>query len=239
MLVILLYSNGQDSMNLIAKGRNKRRGIIGVEAAIVMIAFVIVAAALSFVVLNMGFSTTQKAKTTITDSLEEASSSMEVAGKITGVGHVTANSLNATTIPLKIASGGASVNLDPNSASIRYTSQDISYDNIYVNILSSTSYNSTDAALDAAETAGDISTNPMNNGGFPDTTSAIVWYARNNNNNAILDNGELAMLTIVWSQNERPQALDNISTEVVLPTGATLSAERDVPSITNQVVDMG
>lgn len=225
-------------MNLIPKGR-KRRGIIGVEAAIVMIAFVIVAAALSFVVLNMGFSTTQKAKTTITDSLEEASSSMEVAGKITGIGHVTVNALNATTIPLKIASGGASVNLDPASASIRYSSNDITYDNIYVSILQTTSYNSTDAALDDAELAGDISANPINNVDWPDKTSAIVWFARNNNDNAILDTGELAMLTIVWSENDRPKALDEISTEVILPTGATLSAERAVPSITNQVVDLG
>lgn len=226
-------------MNLVPKGRRNHRGIIGVEAAIVMIAFVIVAAALSFVVLNMGFSTTQKAKTTITDSLEEASSSMEVAGKITGVGHVTANSLNATTIPLKIASGGASVNLDPTSASIRYASNDISYDNIYADILETTFYNSTNAALDAAETATIISANPMNGVAYPDTTSAVMWFARNNNNNSILDTGELAMLTIVWSENERPSALDDISVEVILPTGATLSAERAIPSITNEVVDMG
>lgn len=226
-------------MKLVQKGRGKHRGIIGVEAAIVMIAFVIVAAALSFVVLNMGFSTTQKAKTTITDSLEEASSSMEVAGKITGVGHVTANALNATTIPLKIASGGASVNLDPTSASVRYSSNNLSYDNIYVDILKTTSFNSTNAALTQAVTDGFITANPMDGGGWPDKTSAVVWFARNNNANAILDTGELAMLTIVWEETERPQALDDIATEVILPTGATLSAERAIPSITNEVVDMG
>ncbi len=229
-------------MNLVAKGRNKRRGIIGVEAAIVMIAFVIVAAALSFVVLNMGFSTTQKAKTTITDSLEEASSSMEVAGKITGVGHVSANQLNATTIPLKIASGGASVNLDPSSASIRYVSNDLSYDNIYVGIIDASQHNSTSAALDEAvsgtEAITEITTNPVT-GDTNSQTAAFVWFARNNNNNSILDSGELAMLTIVWEAGERPAALDNIQAEVVLPTGATLSAERDIPSITNSVVDMG
>ncbi len=50
-------------LNLIQKGHgHTQRGIIGLESAIVLIAFVIVAAALAFVVLNMGFSTTQKAK---------------------------------------------------------------------------------------------------------------------------------------------------------------------------------
>ncbi|MCH8996247.1 MAG: flagellin, partial [Thaumarchaeota archaeon] len=43
-------------MNLIQKGHeHTHRGIIGIESAIVLIAFVIVAAALAFVVLNMGF----------------------------------------------------------------------------------------------------------------------------------------------------------------------------------------
>ena len=57
-------------MNLIRKGHgHAHRGVIGVESAIVMIAFVIVAAALAFVVLNMGFATTQKAKTTTISAL--------------------------------------------------------------------------------------------------------------------------------------------------------------------------
>ena len=77
-------------MNLIQKGhRHTHRGIIGIESAIVLIAFVIVAAALAFVVLNMGFSTTQKAKTAIIAAVDEAGSSLEVAGKITASGWVT------------------------------------------------------------------------------------------------------------------------------------------------------
>ena len=109
-------------MNLIRKGHgHAHRGVIGVESAIVMIAFVIVAAALAFVVLNMGFATTQKAKTTIISSLGESSSSLEVSGKVMGIGCTTCNSvnpvLNATGIPLKIVSGGESVNLDPDSTS--------------------------------------------------------------------------------------------------------------------------
>ena len=39
--------------------RRKKKGIVGIEAAIVLIAFVIVAAALAFVSLNMGLFTTQ------------------------------------------------------------------------------------------------------------------------------------------------------------------------------------
>ncbi|MFZ8790675.1 MAG: archaellin/type IV pilin N-terminal domain-containing protein [Thermosphaera aggregans] len=39
-----------------------KKGIVGIEAAIVLIAFVIVATALAFVVMNMGMYTIQKSK---------------------------------------------------------------------------------------------------------------------------------------------------------------------------------
>src|SRR3990172_9259175 len=81
-------------MNLIQKGhRHTHRGIIGIESAIVLIAFVIVAAALAFVVLNMGFSTTQKAKTTIVSTLAEAGSSLEIEGKVNGFAPFISTSL--------------------------------------------------------------------------------------------------------------------------------------------------
>ena len=119
-------------MNLIRKGHgHTHRGVIGIESAIVLIAFVIVAAALAFVVLNMGFATTQKAKTAIISSLNEASSSIEIAGKVTGIGHVSTGHLNVTSIPIKIASGGDSVNLVQSLTSVKYLSNSVEYDNIY------------------------------------------------------------------------------------------------------------
>ncbi len=106
-------------MNLIRKGHgHKHRGVIGIEAAIVLIAFVIVAAALAFVVLNMGFSTTQKAKTAIIAAIEEAGSALEVAGKMTAAGDVQKQTLRIVSFPLKIVSGGASSYLDGNATAL-------------------------------------------------------------------------------------------------------------------------
>src|SRR5512135_2484358 len=113
------------------RSRKTRRGVIGIESAIVMIAFVIVAAALAFVVLNMGFSTTQKAKTAISSSVSESSSALEIAGKVTGVGNVAGGVLNATVIPLKVAGGGDSVSLNPTLTDIKYYSNTVRYDNVY------------------------------------------------------------------------------------------------------------
>lgn len=227
--------------------QRKSRGITGVEAAIILIAFVIVATGFAFMVLNMGFTVTQEARTTIGDSLDEAASTMEVAGNILGVGHVTQNALNATTIPIKIATGATSANLDPEAVSIRYVSATIAYDNVYEGIVISQEFNGTASALEYVADVANfpitgvplLDVNPMDGLGWPAKTMAFVWFSQNINNNAILELGELVMVTIVWSEDERPQALDNIVTEVILPTGPTLSVDRDVPSITNEIVLLG
>jgi archaeal flagellin FlaB len=240
-------------MNLIRKGhRQSHRGVIGVESAIVMIAFVIVAAALAFVVLNMGFSTTQKAKTTISAGLGEASSTLEVAGKVIGSGHVSAAKLNYTAVPIKIASGGDSVNLDDATAAVKYLSNSISYDNIYAGTLTTTTQDNDDGTADgqwlsleeASESAKDegyISDDPFESDGssFPATTKAFVYWTVNDNNNEILDQGEHAVLAIAYASADRPAALDKVRAEILIPTGAALTIERQVPSITTEVVDLG
>ena len=64
----------------------KRRGFTGLEAAIVLTAFVVVAAVFSYVVLNAGFFTTQKSKEVVHTGVEQATSSVELAGDVIGYG---------------------------------------------------------------------------------------------------------------------------------------------------------
>jgi len=226
-------------MKLQRKGtRHSHRGVIGVESAIVMIAFVIVAAALAFVVLNMGFSTTQKTKQAIISSTAEASSSLEIAGKVTGSGHVSAGKLNATAIPVKIVSGGASINLNPANAAIRYIGDTIEHGNIYAGALANGVHDTLASAMQAAVTAGHISSNPVNDTS-PDETKAIFYFNVNRNGNFILDQGEHGMFAIAFSESERPQSLDIIRMEVILPSGAPLTMERTVPNISSVIVDLG
>jgi archaeal flagellin FlaB len=227
-------------MKSTTRSRKTRRGVIGIESAIVMIAFVIVAAALAFVVLNMGFSTTQKAKTAISSSVSESSSALEISGKVTGLGNVAGGDLNATIVPIKVAGGGDSVSLDPALADIKYYSNTVRYDNIYgANcVLSSTTYTNVTSALDAAVTAGCINSNSIT-GAIPSATKAMVYWDVNTNNNNILDQGEHANLVIQYDSADRPKQLDNIKAEIVVPTGSALTVERQVPAITTSVVDLG
>jgi len=235
-------------MKLQRKGtRQSHRGVIGVESAIVMIAFVIVAAALAFVVLNMGFTTSQKAKTSIISSLSEASSSMQVAGKVIGSGSPSEGKLNMTAFPIKIASGGDNINLEALTTAVKYISNTVDYDNIYVGTLSGQEYKSLSSATAAANTAGtvapesfgDIDVDPFQGVSHPTNTRAFIYFTQESTSNDILEQGETAVLAIAYKDAERPVALDKIKAEIIVPSGAALTVERQVPTITNQVVDLG
>lgn len=71
----------------------------GLEAAIVLIAFVVVAAVFSYVVLGAGFYTTQKSQETVYKSVEQATSNIEVIGQI----YVTAESTAAGGDTVEVA----------------------------------------------------------------------------------------------------------------------------------------
>jgi len=236
-------------MNLIQKGhRHTHRGIIGIESAIVLIAFVIVAAALAFVVLNMGFSTTQKAKTAIIAAVEEAGSSLEVAGKITGAADVPANELNSTNIPLKIVSGGATSNLDGNFTTVKLITDVAEYDNIYLQgPLYIGQYPNASRAWDQAVIKNwiQIEEHPYTGPGAlqntiaPPVSLAIIYWTINLNNNTILDIGEHVVLSIAYSGKDRPGSLSHVSWEISTPKGAPMTVDRTIADITTEIVDLG
>ena len=236
-------------MNLIQKGHeHTHRGIIGIESAIVLIAFVIVAAALAFVVLNMGFSTTQKAKTAIIAAVEEAGSSLEVSGKITGAGNVLENKLNSTNIPLKIVSGGATSNLDGNFTTIKLIGATIEYDNIYSKgPIHIGQFANASKAWDQAVLSGwiTIEEHPYSGSGVlqntrsPPNTIGIIYWTINLNNNTILDIGEHIVMSVAYANNDRPGSLDHVAWEISTPKGAPLTVERTIADITTPIVDMG
>jgi flagellin FlaB len=68
------------------KGQNKEDAFTGLEAAIVLIAFVVVAAVFSYVVLGAGFFTTQKSQETVYKSVEQATSNIQMVGQVYGIG---------------------------------------------------------------------------------------------------------------------------------------------------------
>lgn len=63
-----------------------KKGFTGLEAAIVLTAFIVVAAVFSYMVLGAGFFSTEKAKAVVHTGVEKATSSAEIAGDVVGHG---------------------------------------------------------------------------------------------------------------------------------------------------------
>jgi len=101
---------------------NKDEGFTGLEAAIVLIAFVVVAAVFSYVVLGAGFFTTQKAQQVIYTSVDQASSSVEIMGDVYGI-NTSANpdSFNYIRFTVGLTSGGSPV--DFSQTTMAFSSQ--------------------------------------------------------------------------------------------------------------------
>ncbi|MQY53974.1 MAG: hypothetical protein GH149_01585, partial [Methanosarcinales archaeon] len=139
-----------------------KRGFTGLEAAIVLTAFVVVAAVFSYVVLNAGFFTSQKSEEVVHTGIEQVTSSFEPAGDIIGHGwkynttaknqdgnngtyyndsdnHLDGTYLTAITIYLTLTAGQMPMDLD--KLAISYTDRDVHVGGL--NLTNAGHYNST------------------------------------------------------------------------------------------------
>jgi flagellin FlaB len=152
--------------------------------------------------------------------------------------------VNATSIPLKITSGGDSINLDNSTVSIKYLSNTVEYDNILVATLTSATYANLTLAFEAAVNdpgISGLSQNPVNDTSDNPITFAIIYWtvASQNPPNAILETGEHAVIGIGYKTSDKPLGLDKIRIEVLLSSGATMTVERNIPNLTSTITDLG
>jgi archaeal flagellin FlaB len=95
--------------NIFAKDE---KGFTGLEAAIVLIAFVVVAAVFSYVMLGAGFFTTQKSQEVVHMGVTQASSSVELSGDVISKGNVGTNKIANITLFMQLTSGGTPVDIN-------------------------------------------------------------------------------------------------------------------------------
>ncbi len=105
-------------------------GFTGLEAAIVLIAFVVVAAVFSYVVLGAGFFTTQKSQETVHTAVGQASSTLELSGPVTVQAEPSGTIVGNATFYLQLAAGGTPVDLSKvtytlSTKDLMYTTVDI------------------------------------------------------------------------------------------------------------------
>jgi flagellin FlaB len=112
---------------LLTSLHKREEGITGLETAIILIAFVIVASVFAFVVLSTGLFSAERGKETVFAGLEKARGNLEVRGALTVADtdtNGTIDSLDDIVFNLANAAGGFPVTVDPaattNSVVVNY-----------------------------------------------------------------------------------------------------------------------
>jgi flagellin FlaB len=119
----------------IGKVMRGERGITGLETAIILIAFVVVASVFAYTVLSAGIFSSQKGKEAIYTGLSEARSSLTLKGELVARDTNADGKLNTVTFMLTNALNGEAIDMTPtaggnNVTVISYTDKTQHLDNL-------------------------------------------------------------------------------------------------------------
>ena len=151
------------------------QGITGLETAIILIAFVVVAAVFAFAILNAGLGATSNAEDAISTAQTETQSTLAPRGDVVLVSRAfvapATNFQDVETIRFKLAPspGAKQISLADGSTLIQYSD------------------NTTAAETTALAAATAVLTNPCIN------TTAAVWLT---GDGAVVDKGEIVEITV-------------------------------------------
>jgi flagellin FlaB len=204
-----------------------RKGIVGVEAAIVLIAFLIIAAALSYVVINMGFYTTQKTKETMQTGLDESLTALQLDGVVTARTNQSSAHILYILVPVKLSAGKGAVDLGTSSVVVSVYLPNATLMNIYQG---------------ATSTSTTTWTELISTLGLSDNQAKFALY--NNDGDTVLESNEKAFLLIRLESDNAEGMLDNYETikiEVRTAKGSALTVVRTAPGglAANSFVDLG
>jgi len=214
--------------------RKKSRGIVGIEAAIVMIAFVVIAAALAYVVINMGFYSAQTAKTTIDQGLKEATSALELNGFITAKTNGTGN-VTFLAIPVKLAVGHQQVDLSNNTVVVAVQGSSFSLADIY----NGSCIGTQDDLITLMNTTYWDAYNYAINSSSPSAES-FIYNSQPGMSSALQQNAK-AYIVISLGNQYGLSAYDHVKVEIRTSVGAALLVQRDIPGglAGNEILDLG
>ena len=208
-----------------------RLGIVGIEAAIVLIAFVVIAAALASVVINMGFYSSQKAKETINRGLSEASSALQLDGHVIGKTN-NMHRLTILVIPVKISVARSEVDLNQNTTIVSVFGGNTTLLNIYNGVVNETSVGLEEDPKNLDEIISSIFNNS-----YEPAAYCIIY---NDDGDSILENFEKAFFIINLGAFSL-QEYDKVKIDIKPGEGTALTIILNVPGglPQNDYVDLG
>lgn len=199
--------NWKKSLSNFAK---QKRAIVGLEAAIILIAFVIIAAVFSFMVVNQGLFATEQGKTVIQQGLQQASTPLSVDG--TTFVKTAANGANVTGILIPLKTFGAKyVSMNENTTVVTLKIGANAWSNVY-------------AGVNASATGETFNTMLANV-----TADTGKLYIQNSNGDQALDSSEKGYLVISLSGDNAALVRSQVTIEIRLEKTAPLTIEFTVP----------
>ena len=197
-------------------------GITGLETAIILIAFVVVAAVFAFTVMTTGLFSTEKAMTTAQAALTEDSSSFITKGAVTATCDDAAACayVNSITFTVALASGADAQTLSAAELSFLYTDP-----------------NNTMRTSGTVQTGGIITAEPV----LPAVALAgqgvdiVSIIDTGPGGTGSLEAGESASITVWLAATgggvTQLEAGTKFRIEMMAPKGGTLIVERDIPKV--------
>jgi flagellin FlaB len=189
----------------------QKRAIVGLEAAIILIAFVIIAAVFSFMVINQGVFATERGKTVIQEGLKQASTPLAVDGPMFVKTSVDGENVTGLLIPLK-AYGVKYVAMWQNTTVVTLKVGANAWANVYEGVDSS---NQTGDSF--SDMLGDV------------TNDRAKLYIQNSNGDETLDSNEKGYLLVRLSPDNAASVRTQINVEIRLEKTAPLSVEFNIP----------
>ncbi len=231
----------------------QKRGIVGLETAIILIAFVIIAAAFSFMVVNQGLFATDRGKTVMQQGLQQASTPLIVDGTVIVRTTPSGTAVNYAIIPIK-AFGSNFVNMGRNQTSVILTVGDKAWANAYLGTLhlgesDGTYYNASSKVYDPTGKQFDdfvgfqlanqttervpcsIYVNETYSAGYTKgLTTGVVFAVSNSNGDEALNSGEEGYLLVALGSDDEALARAPVSLELRIENSATISIVFTVPA---------
>ena len=231
---------------------NGQRGITGLETAIILIAFVVVASVFAFTVLSTGIFSSERSKETVFAGLDEVRSSLEPRGSVIAykgrhsttaasdtiykITFVVSNAVQGEAINLTppYTANGAAFDPDPSSGAQYKMIVSYADDNQFLNdvpwSVTFPGYDNSDNLLDAGEKA-EITV-------WLFDRNFAVTDATDNNGIVLMDDGGAGGDGGFANTDNIIGVNDKWTIEIKPESGATLNIERTMPGRLDTIMDL-
>jgi len=198
----------------------------GLEAAIVLIAFVVVAAVFSYVMLGAGFFATQQAQQVVHTGSEQASSSLEIIGNVYGY-NVSASTTDLDYLVFTVGNTAGGTPIDISQMLVTYVCGDVS---------EVITYNTTKSVVGETSIVTDPGEVDHETNGIPNSTWTVIQTYNDvgGARNHLLESGEQFVLAVRLPK-DKPTNNVRFSVNLHPAVGAVYPIERTVPAYLNRV----